>query len=311
MVQKVGGLTRDEVDHLFQAFIGFGSVDDIAQKVDSMEGLRFPTFHAMLRQEFLSIKNSKDPQTKQWFPAFESKYNAFFDVLHIRVYTSQLAAAGIHLLTDASKHVRMNPDRLAAFVVSREDLIVAALSWLLGIMDIAELCAALDVSPQGELALGRLRPALYPEMAARMFGPSTRFADELAPFVGALGKHSYETLPSHAKSAHAVLTFLDPAAGTSLIAPLRNFDRVLEVRTERLLGACEVAIKARVSPERSRAAHVTSVGIAYSRSELQGMIIELLREGRDEKAEARRAGRVLLNEITRKVIEDGIDLAVC
>lgn len=383
MYQKVGGLTQDEVVALFKTFHRFASLDDIAEKIRSVPGLRSPTFHAMLRQEYLSMKRSDDPRVKEWIPQFELIYHAYFQALHIEIYRTQIAAVGGLPQVEEQEISQGDPYRLASFVVSREDLSVAALAWLLGSPECTLLKEVLGIASNAEIDSVRLEPARYEEWMRRMMSPSEPFSSVLEPFIAALGPRSFETLSSHPGCVHSIVVFLDLESGVVNLAPVRNLvqvnpgdpfdsrlklsaglldaglfpdysgripigvmmsglparldplllgcqcfsldtsmrllvlpffsqrdpanDRILEVRFSQLLDACTIAVPPvqRDGPQRA-----ITMGVAYSRVELQQMIANLAREGHDEEAKSRRAGQVLFEEVTRKVLADQLDLDV-
>src|SRR4030088_381019 len=187
MVQRVGGLTHRETEQLCRDFVSLGDTEDMANKIRSVEGLRHPTFPALLSKVYLEPKGSADPGVKSRADAFETKYEAFFSVLHTQLYASRLASAGIQPdRAAASKRVRMDIDRLAAFVVCREDLIVAALVRLLEITPTAQVSTAIGTSLGMCPDTIHLRRETYSDMAQRLFDPATSFAAELAPLLAAL-----------------------------------------------------------------------------------------------------------------------------
>ena len=71
MVQRVGGLTHRETEQLCRDFVSLGDTEDLANKIRSVEGLRHPTFHALLSQVYLELKGSADPGVKSRADAFE------------------------------------------------------------------------------------------------------------------------------------------------------------------------------------------------------------------------------------------------
>ena len=383
MVQKVGGLTQHEAQQLFKAFSGLGDVDDMVEKIKEVEGLRHPTFHALLRQEYLAVKRSDDPDLKEKLRALEVRYERFFAVLHKQFYLSRLGAAGIQSEgATSSRRVRREVGRLAAFVVCREDLIVAALTRLLEVTPIAELAEVLGVALGVTSGSIHLRSEAYPEMARQLFDPTASFAVELAPLLSAVSPE----LPSHSKSVYSIVEFWDPAAGVRFIAPQRTFlrvdpgdaleglvqgsvdtlhpgifpdhesgvpvgllasdletggdalaraiqvlaigssvrvfvmpgfsgrdssmERVIEVRASRLLELCEADLARRIPQVVKINTGATNLTVAYSRAELQSVLARLLQELQGDRAQARITGMVLLEEITHKVLEGGVELDV-
>src|SRR5262245_34375357 len=128
MVQKTGGLTEGEIEALRKVFVSFTSREDMTAKIRSIAGLRHPAFHDVLRQLYVRVKAKPDPCEQRQHAAFVRHCEVFFSVLYADIYASQVADAGIQLENSSSgKRQRMAVDRLAAFVVCREDLIAVAL----------------------------------------------------------------------------------------------------------------------------------------------------------------------------------------
>lgn len=80
MPRRVGGLDPAEINEALGALSRAASLDDLRAAIDAIPALRTPVLHAILRQQYLELRNARNPG----FENFEPRYVDFFWLLHER-----------------------------------------------------------------------------------------------------------------------------------------------------------------------------------------------------------------------------------
>lgn len=130
MPERLGGLMREEIGEVFEAFNNIASYEDIVAAIKKDPRLRLPVFHAMLRQECVQLNSRADlpPEFKEILWA---RYHGFFEFLHTDLYSQRVAEVSQAL-------PKKRPDRrgpaefgeLMAKAVSQSELALAAVCCL-------------------------------------------------------------------------------------------------------------------------------------------------------------------------------------
>jgi len=80
MPRRPGGLDPAEINEALAALDAATSRDGLAAALDRLPALRTPTLHAILRQQYIELQNTKSPRLANFAP----RYQDFFMLLHER-----------------------------------------------------------------------------------------------------------------------------------------------------------------------------------------------------------------------------------
>src|SRR5262245_38246128 len=87
MPQRPGGMDNLEIRQALQALGAVRSFEELGAAVDAVPALSSPTIHAILRQQYLELRNARSPQ----LASFEPRYRHLFMLLHERQHRALVA----------------------------------------------------------------------------------------------------------------------------------------------------------------------------------------------------------------------------
>jgi hypothetical protein len=89
MPERLDGLTRDDIREMFGIYARTNSLEDLKTLGQRDKRFRRPVFHAMLRQEHISLRSRRDldDELKE---GILRKYHLFFQFLHHDVYGERI-----------------------------------------------------------------------------------------------------------------------------------------------------------------------------------------------------------------------------
>src|SRR6202008_254958 len=89
MPQRPGGMDNLEIRQALEALGATQSLEELDTALDAVPALSSPVIHAILRQQYLELRNSKSPL----FENFAPRYRDLFMLLHYRAHRALVAAA--------------------------------------------------------------------------------------------------------------------------------------------------------------------------------------------------------------------------
>lgn len=82
MAWRPGGQDPDNINNALTELNQAGSIDDLELLVEELPVINSPVFHAILRQEYLRLRNEHNPRLQH----FEPKYEDLFMLLHFKIH---------------------------------------------------------------------------------------------------------------------------------------------------------------------------------------------------------------------------------